>query len=102
VTTPAPSDAPPRRRVVPGVAVAAAVLGIAWLLHLVLPAVPVLTGCVVLGIVLGQVPALRPALDGVLSPGLTLAAKRLLRIGVVLSASSSASSTWPVSAGPRC
>jgi uncharacterized integral membrane protein (TIGR00698 family) len=60
------------------------VLGVAWLVHLVVPAVPILTGCVVLGIALGQVPAFRPALDGVLAPGLTLAAKRLLRIGVVL------------------
>jgi uncharacterized integral membrane protein (TIGR00698 family) len=84
VTTPAPSAAPPRRRVLPGVGLAAAVLGVAWLLHLVLPAIPILTGCVVLGIALGQVPAFRPALDGVLAPGLTLSAKRLLRIGVVL------------------
>jgi uncharacterized integral membrane protein (TIGR00698 family) len=52
--------------------------------HLALPGVPILTGCVLLGIALGQVPAFRPALDGVLAPGLTLSAKRLLRIGVVL------------------
>ena len=84
MTTPAPSAAPPPRRVLPGVGLAAAVLGVAWLVHLLLPAVPVLTGCVVLGIALGQVPAFRPALDGVLAPGLTLSAKRLLRIGVVL------------------
>jgi uncharacterized integral membrane protein (TIGR00698 family) len=84
VTTPGTAAAPPRRRLLPGVGLAAGVLGVAWLLHLVVPAVPVLTGCVVLGVALGQVPALRPALDGVLAPGLTLAAKRLLRIGVVL------------------
>ena len=84
MTTPAPSAAPPRRRVLAGVGLAAAVLGVAWLVHLVVPAVPILTGCVVLGVVLGQVPAFRPTLDGVLAPGLTLSAKRLLRIGVVL------------------
>jgi len=84
VTTPAASAAPPRWQVLPGVGLAALVLGVAWLVHLALPGVPILTGCVLLGIALGQVPALRPALDGVLAPGLTLSAKRLLRIGVVL------------------
>ena len=84
MTTPAASAAPPRWQVLPGVGLAALVLGVAWLVHLALPGVPILTGCVLLGIALGQVPALRPALDGVLAPGLTLSAKRLLRIGVVL------------------
>ena len=78
--SPSAVAAPSRAQSVPGLALA----GVAWLVHLALPAIPVLTGCVVLGIALGQVPAFRPALDGVLSPGLTLSAKRLLRIGVVL------------------
>lgn len=75
-----------RRRApwVPGVAVAAIALGLAWGVHLVLPAVPILTVCVLLGIVVAQIPQARSALDGVLAPGLTLSAKRLLRIGVVL------------------
>jgi len=75
-----------RRRApwVPGVAVAAVALGLAWGVHLVLPAVPILTVCVLLGIVVAQIPQARSALDGVLAPGLTLSAKRLLRIGVVL------------------
>ena len=68
----------------PGVAVAAIALGLAWGVHLVLPAVPILTVCVLLGIVVAQIPQARSALDGVLAPGLTLSAKRLLRIGVVL------------------
>ncbi|MCJ0701838.1 putative sulfate exporter family transporter [Frigoribacterium faeni] len=75
-----------RRRApwVPGVAVAAIALGLAWGAHLVLPAVPILTVCVLLGILVAQIPQARSALDGVLAPGLTLSAKRLLRIGVVL------------------
>ncbi|MDY0946691.1 putative sulfate exporter family transporter [Frigoribacterium sp. CFBP9039] len=75
-----------RRRApwVPGVAVAAIALGLAWGVHLLLPAVPILTVCVLLGIVVAQIPQARSALDGVLAPGLTLSAKRLLRIGVVL------------------
>ncbi|MDY0893315.1 YeiH family protein [Frigoribacterium sp. CFBP9030] len=75
-----------RRRApwVPGVAVAAIALGLAWGVHLVLPAAPILTVCVLLGILVAQIPQARSALDGVLAPGLTLSAKRLLRIGVVL------------------
>jgi uncharacterized integral membrane protein (TIGR00698 family) len=71
-------------RTLPGLAVAAAGLGLAFLVHLVLPVVPVLTLCVLFGLVLGQLPVVRPALDGALKPGLALAARRLLRIGVVL------------------
>lgn len=45
---------------------------------------PLLTAAVALGIVVGQIPALRPALAGPLSPGMKVAARRLLRIGIVL------------------
>ncbi|OII21794.1 YeiH family protein [Frigoribacterium sp. MCBA15_019] len=82
--SPAAVDAPFRARPVPGLVVAGAAYGLAWGLHLVLPAVPVLTWCVMLGIAVAQVRPLRPVLDGVCKPGLTLASKRLLRIGVVL------------------
>lgn len=71
-------------RLLPGLGVAAAGLVLAFVAHLVLPAVPVLTLCVVFGVVLGQIPALRPALDGVLKPGLALSSRRLLRVGIVL------------------
>jgi uncharacterized integral membrane protein (TIGR00698 family) len=57
---------------------------VAWGVHWLVPAVPLLTAAVVLGIVVGQVPAARPALNGALGPGLSLSAKRLMRIGVVL------------------
>lgn len=71
-------------RFVPGIAVAAAGLGLAFLAHLALPVVPILTWCVLIGLVLGQIPASHAALDGTLKPGLALASRRLLRIGVVL------------------
>jgi len=71
-------------RILPGLAVAAAGLALAFAAHLLLPAVPILTLCVLFGLVIGQIPALQPALDGSLKPGLGLASRRLLRIGVVL------------------
>jgi uncharacterized integral membrane protein (TIGR00698 family) len=71
-------------RILPGLAVAAAGLALAFAVHLLLPAVPILTLCVLVGLVLGQIPAVQPALDGALKPGLGLASRRLLRIGVVL------------------
>ncbi len=57
---------------------------VAWGVHAAVPAVPLLTAAVLLGIVVGQLPVLRPALTGVLAPGLTLASHSLMRLGVVL------------------
>ncbi|WP_238476384.1 YeiH family protein [Agromyces mariniharenae] len=68
----------------PGLAIAASAALVAWLAHLAMPAVPILTAAVALGILVGQVPALQPALAGRLAPGLQLAARRLLRLGIVL------------------
>lgn len=68
----------------PGVVAAGVAAAVAWGVHWLVPAIPLLTAAVVLGIVVGQVPAARPALNGVLGPGLSLSAKRLMRIGVVL------------------
>lgn len=68
----------------PGLVVAASAALIAWLAHLAFPAVPLLTASVALGIVVGQVPALRPALGGSLAPGMRVASRRLLRVGIVL------------------
>jgi uncharacterized integral membrane protein (TIGR00698 family) len=67
-----------------GIAAAAAAALVAWTVHGLLPAVPLLSIAVVLGIIVGQLPVLRPALSGPLKPGLSLAAKRLMRLGVVL------------------
>ena len=72
------------RERMPGLAVAASAALIAWLVHLAVPAVPILTVAVALGIIVGQVPALQPALGGTLAPGLRVAARRLLRLGIVL------------------
>jgi uncharacterized integral membrane protein (TIGR00698 family) len=71
-------------RQLPGLLVALAAVGVGALVHLVLPAVPLLTVCVLLGVIAAQVPAVVPVLDGPLKPGLATAAKRCMRIGVVL------------------
>lgn len=68
----------------PGLVVAASAALVAWLVHLAVPAVPILTAAVALGILVGQVPALQPALASALAPGLQVAARQLLRIGIVL------------------
>ncbi|HZW42156.1 MAG TPA: putative sulfate exporter family transporter [Agromyces sp.] len=68
----------------PGLLLAASAALIAWLAHLALPLVPLLTAAVALGIMVGQVPALRPAPTGSLAPGLQLASRQFLRSGIVL------------------
>ncbi|KJC65793.1 YeiH family protein [Agreia bicolorata] len=68
----------------PGMLVAACAAGIAFLLHLAFPVLPLLTVAVALGMIVAQIPALRPLLDGPLKAGLSLSARRLLRIGIVL------------------
>ncbi|GAA1947391.1 YeiH family protein [Agromyces allii] len=72
------------RERMPGLAVAASAAVIAWLVHLALPGLPLLTGAVALGIVVGQVPAVQRRLDGALAPGLRTASRSLLRAGIVL------------------
>jgi len=72
------------RRNLPGLVIAAVAVLVAWAVHTVLPAVPLLTACVLLGILIGQLPATRRLLTGAAKPGLSFAAKRLMRIGVVL------------------
>ena len=67
-----------------GIAAAAGATLVAWAVHSIVPAVPLLTVAVVLGIVVGQLPVLRPSVTGLLQPGLSLAAKRLMRLGVAL------------------
>jgi uncharacterized integral membrane protein (TIGR00698 family) len=68
----------------PGVGVAAVAALAAWGIHALVPAVPLLTAAVALGILVAQIPAVHPALSGILAPGLSLASKRLMRIGIVL------------------
>jgi uncharacterized integral membrane protein (TIGR00698 family) len=71
-------------RWLPGVAVAGLAALAAWGIHALVPSVPLLTAAVALGIVAGQLPAVRGALTGVLAPGLSVSAKKLMRVGVVL------------------
>jgi len=65
-----------------GLAALGAAAGIG--IHALLPIIPWLTASIVLGVIVSCIGPLRPALDGVLKPGLTQAARRLLRIGIVL------------------
>ncbi|GGX68727.1 YeiH family protein [Streptomyces hiroshimensis] len=82
-TRPAPGAFP---GALPGLATAAAGVAVAWAVHLLVPAVPMLTAAVVLGIAAAHAPGVRVRgwVRGAARPGLTLAGKRLMRIGVVL------------------
>ncbi|THA59330.1 YeiH family protein [Streptomyces sp. A1136] len=68
----------------PGLAFAALGAFLAWCVHLVVPAVPMLTASVVLGIFVAHLPATRSVVRGPARPGLSLAGRRLMRIGIVL------------------
>ncbi|MEP6479526.1 MAG: putative sulfate exporter family transporter, partial [Rhodoglobus sp.] len=67
-----------------GLVVAVAAFGVAWLVHLLVPAIPLLTAAVALGIIAAQVPPVRRLLDGPLKPGLGFASRHLMRAGIVL------------------
>ena len=69
---------------IPGVAVAALGAAAGYGVHLLLPGLPWLTASLILGVIAGCVPPFRPALDGPLKPGLAIASRRLLRIGIVV------------------
>lgn len=73
-----------RARWLPGMLLAALGAAAGYGVHLPLPGLPWLTASLILGVLVGSVPAIRPALDGVLKPGLAIAARRLLRIGIVV------------------
>ncbi|MET9957906.1 putative sulfate exporter family transporter [Streptomyces sp. NPDC006326] len=68
----------------PGLGLAAAGVLVAWTVHRLLPAVPMLTASVVLGIAAAHLPGLRGVVRGIGRPGLSLAGRRLMRIGIVL------------------
>nr|WP_078871694.1 putative sulfate exporter family transporter [Streptomyces caatingaensis] len=63
---------------------AAAGVVLAWAVHRLVPAVPLLTAAVVLGVAAAHLPGVRERVRGAGRPGLTLAGKRLMRLGVVL------------------
>ncbi|WP_443073217.1 YeiH family protein [Streptomyces sp. S465] len=67
-----------------GLGFAVAGVAAAWGVHRLLPAVPLLTAAVVLGIVAAHLPGTRGLVRGVCRAGLSLAGKRLMRLGIVL------------------
>ncbi|MFI7520424.1 YeiH family protein [Micromonospora globbae] len=72
------------RRLLPGLVAAAAGTAVAFAVHRALPAVPALTAAIVLGIAAAHLPGLRDRVRGAARPGLSLAGRRLMRLGVVL------------------
>ncbi|MES2170939.1 MAG: putative sulfate exporter family transporter, partial [Actinomycetota bacterium] len=71
-------------RWVPGALLAAVGAAAGYGVHALLPGLPWLTASLILGVLAGCIPPWRPALDGVLKPGLGIASRRLLRIGIVV------------------
>lgn len=71
------------RRISPGLGLALGAFSLALLISFLVPAIPTLTACVVLGILFSALPW-RTAVRSEVKPGLAIAARRLLRIGVVL------------------
>ncbi|MGC5021732.1 YeiH family protein [Micromonospora sp. DT47] len=70
--------------VLPGLLAASAGAAGAWAAHWALPAVPALTAAMVLGIAAAHLPVVRERVRGVARPGLSVAGKRLMRLGIVL------------------
>lgn len=73
-----------RNKRLPGLALAAAAVALAWLVHAAVPVLPFLTVAVILGILSANLPGIGTAVEGVMQPGLVLAAKRFMRLGIVL------------------
>ena len=69
---------------IPGLGASLIAVFVATVLNALIPAAPLLTVAVVLGIAVGQLPGFRSLLDGVLAPGIRFAAKSLMRAGIVL------------------
>ncbi|MER5461430.1 putative sulfate exporter family transporter [Streptomyces sp. NPDC002668] len=68
----------------PGLALAVLGVALAWSVHQLVPDIPMLTVAVVLGIVAAHLPVARSIVRGAARPGLSYAAKRLMRAGIVL------------------
>ncbi|MFJ8085607.1 YeiH family protein [Streptomyces sp. NPDC096205] len=68
----------------PGLLLAACALCFALAVHRLLPAVPLLTAAVVLGVLAAHLPRLRSVVRGAARPGLSYAGRRLMRAGIVL------------------
>ncbi|MEU1015761.1 putative sulfate exporter family transporter [Streptomyces sp. NPDC005900] len=84
-TRQAPPPAAHRPGKFSGLALAATGVAVAWGTHRLVPGVPMLTAAVVLGIAAAHLPgAARHFVRGHGKAGLTFAAKRLMRVGIVL------------------
>jgi uncharacterized integral membrane protein (TIGR00698 family) len=75
---------PGLRRNAPGLCLAALGVAVSMLVHDLLPAIPTLTAAMVLGIAAAHLPAVRSLTQGVARPGLSVSAKRLMRVAIVL------------------
>jgi uncharacterized integral membrane protein (TIGR00698 family) len=71
-------------RTFPGLLLAGAGAAAGFGIHAILPGFPWLTASLVLGVLVGCVPPVRPSLDGLFGPGLVFSARRLLRLGIVV------------------
>jgi len=69
---------------IPGLAASAAGASAGYGIHVLVPVIPWLTASIVLGVIIGSLAPLRPALEGVLRPGLAVSAHRMLRLGIVV------------------
>jgi uncharacterized integral membrane protein (TIGR00698 family) len=68
----------------PGVLLAGAGAAAGYGIHALWPWFPWLTASLVFGVIAGSIPPARPALDGIFKPGLAVASRRLLRLGIVV------------------
>ncbi|MGA4539783.1 YeiH family protein [Uniformispora flossi] len=79
-----PPTTPRRTGIAPGLVLAAVGVAASYGVHRLLPAVPMLTAAVVLGVVAAHLPGAAGLVRGPARPGLSLAGKRLMRLGIVL------------------
>jgi uncharacterized integral membrane protein (TIGR00698 family) len=71
-------------RALPGLFLAAAGAAAGFVVHWLLPWFPWLTASLAFGVIVGSIPPFRASLDGLFRPGLAVASRRLLRLGIVV------------------
>ncbi|UVJ37712.1 YeiH family protein [Arthrobacter sp. CJ23] len=74
----------PLARLGPGLVLAVAATGLAFIVHAMLPAVPAMTAAVALGLLSANIPGTAVWTAGRARPGLDFAGKHLMRAGIVL------------------
>lgn len=67
-----------------GLLLAAAGAAAGFGIHAAFPWFPWLTASLIFGVIASCIPPLRPGLDGALQPGLAIASRRVLRLGIVV------------------